>query len=726
MKKRMTAIMPLLCLICSLLFGCGVTDADSAVSTGSTEKNDHTDSMESADQTTAQEPLWEEGEYYDIFVEQEHIFQWEEKDGKALPKEGSRFIGMQFYQNEPVQLWLIPDKIPWIVDLCLCRPDGSREVLIEEISVEHTYHAYLDQEGNIYWWYNPIVKREAGGAELLSSGMLVKYLSSGEVLFEKPMDTKLEILDMCQAENGRLYATMRGEEDLWLVELDPATGQETKLFGGQPVAKAMDSLTLGICKDQPASWFMNTVGIIGADKGANNLVLGGSSYMAPTEYNIRRIKHDFRILEDGSVEVLWADSNGGAGLVEKLTVSKIEKTPIVVRAWAPTTWLTKRIAGFNQSNETYHVVIDNQAESREDFARLTSIEIASGKGPDILTGGLMYDYILGMMEKGALEDLRPYMEESGIREEDYFPFVFAQWRDDKGIYGVNPSSPGLYGYVMEASVLLGTQEPDIEVLVDALLARQEKEAFMEGFDSQDLLDIFLKGSDTLWGMVDWEQGSCDFHTDLFAKLLETAKRYSDETGGGEKSYIASYWGLHDIFHFESLADRTEEGKVVCGVMFDDGCHAAVASSAILVINANSSNKEGAWEFISYLLSDDTQIATDEIGLASRNAFDTWVEKQREKVADGKEIYELRRGARLPDGSYEIVEQRTFSEADVTKERVQEYLETLEDARICPFRISPVLEIIKEEAEYYFNGSKSAEEVSRIITNRVQLYLDERK
>ena len=52
------------------------------------------------------------------------------------------------------------------------------------------------------------------------------------------------------------------------------------------------------------------------------------------------------------------------------------------------------------------------------------------------------------------------------------------------------------------------------------------------------------------------------------------------------------------------------------------------------------------------------------------------------------------------------------------------METLEDARPYPLRTAPILDIISEEAADYFNGSKSAAEVARLVANRVQTYLDE--
>ena len=48
--------------------------------------------------------ITERTEYYDIVIEQEPLFQWEQK-GKILPTSITKavFVCMQFYQEEPVQ-----------------------------------------------------------------------------------------------------------------------------------------------------------------------------------------------------------------------------------------------------------------------------------------------------------------------------------------------------------------------------------------------------------------------------------------------------------------------------------------------------------------------------------------------------------------------------------------------------------------------------------------------
>ena len=64
--------------------------------------------------------------------------------------------------------------------------------------------------------------------------------------------------------------------------------------------------------------------------------------------------------------------------------------------------------------------------------------------------------------------------------------------------------------------------------------------------------------------------------------------------------------------------------------------------------------------------------------------------------------------------------------DPTEEKVEQVRRALEDSQVPPLKTQPILNIICEEAEAYFSGAKSIEEVTPIIQNRVQLYLDERR
>lgn len=536
--------------------------------------------------------------------------------------------------------------------------------------------------------------------------------------------------EMREIPEGRVYLIFSetgAERDRKLAELDPATGLVTELDAVRLTEQDLSGQKLGVWGDRLARFkfggiFDYEIAVMNTADGSEESVFSsaGTSYMPPENYTLC----DYRALEDESVETLWTAWDGSKSLRQVLRMEKGEKIPIVLRGHiSAVSWFSKQINSFNQQNETYHVIVeDDTGDDLEELARLTSVQIASGKGPDILCGGLMKEYIPGMLEKGALEDLRPFMEKSGIREEDFFPFTFDTWRSGDTICGISPASPSLTGYCMDSSVLGGTEEPDIEALTDALLAGQEKAIFLKRYDSGKLLELLLRGTETLWGMVDWENRSCDFNGELFQKLLEVAKRYGDDGNPGEISCIAERRSLGAIQYFDDRQEREENGKVICGVLFDDGCHAAVEPDSALAINANSSNKEGAWEFISFLLGEEAQSGESGVPV-SRKGYDAWVERQKKRFAGGKREEEIHCNL-MPDGSYAYQGTVVYTEADVADEIIEEYTEMMEDTRTYSLRTAPILAIIREEAEDYFQGNKSPEEVSRLITNRVQLYLDE--
>ena len=163
--------------------------------------------------------------------------------------------------------------------------------------------------------------------------------------------------------------------------------------------------------------------------------------------------------------------------------------------------------------------------------------------------------------------------------------------------------------------------------------------------------------------------------------------------------------------------------MTCGVLFDDGCHGAQDSTRTMAVNSNSGHKEGAWEFLCFLLGDEAQFsARTVLPPVSRRNFETWLEKQREQVQGEKNSGAI---IQIIMPNNEITTSVvTYTEEDLTEEKIEEYRKALEEARSCPIRTAPILDIILEESADYFSGSKSAEAVSEIVANKVKIYLDE--
>ena len=272
----------------------------------------------------------------------------------------------------------------------------------------------------------------------------------------------------------------------------------------------------------------------------------------------------------------------------------------------------------------------------------------------------------------------------------------------------------IYYEEMDAEVLGSAEPPDIETLADALLAREGNAVYRQGLTSEGLLNTFLQGSESLWGMVDWKAGSCDFNTPLFEKLLEAARRYGYDDRRTLEQEITHRIDVTSYFHFSSPAEQKEEGLVSVGTLFDDGCHVVSYPLYAMAINSNSPHKEGAWEFIEFLLGEEVQYREELYLLpVHRESFDKWLEWELWWLTESR--FENGRGY-IP----------VYHGENTSAEKVNAYKKAIEDAKPLPTQTAPILKIIQEEAEDYFNGSKNAEEVSRVINNRVQLYLDERK
>lgn len=688
--------------------------------------------------------LAERTEYYDFRVEAEAPFDlglWEQNDQeqgvqRTISGGGIFYLPLstQYWKGEPVQLWA--EASPEGVKVRLYRADGSGELLLQDAPEQYCvyekfsdkYEWYMDQEGDFYCYRTNYVFSKDTGDVSLPQIKIARILSSGEVLYEAITEPGISIRDFCQTEDGRVYLLLQEAEEVQirLAELDSSTGEilpesVTELpfqrdFPAVLGSRGDSPAVLGYCNED------RNLRVVSVDetggKAVPVLYFAGTSYGRQVDMTLQ----DLRMPEAGRVEILQSDIDGVDCLLERLQMEKVERIPIVVRAGSfADDDFKKDIALFNQKSGIYHVILEEcvNQENLEDFARLTSVQMNAGNGPDLLYGSdLMADYISGMLEKGALEDLKPYMEADGIREEDYFPLVFSAWRQGEKIYGAVYRT-WVWQRTIREEVLGSRDTPDIETLVDALLAGEGECLYASGYGPDQVLQEWLEWTESLWGMVDWEQGSCNFDTELFRKLLEAAARYGDDGRRNSMLAVAGGNNFQNVFTFSDSAGLEAKGEVICGPLFDDGCYTNAYSTAVLAINASSAHKEGAWEFIRFLLGEEIQgVTSDTVSMhigdapVNREYFRKWIE------------YTIAKGTQRKAGmGYSYV---PYEGVVVSEEWKAEYIHAVEEARYQPVRTAFVLEIILNEAEDYFKGDKSVEEVIKVINNRVQLYLDENK
>lgn len=664
---------------------------------------------------------------YDIRSEVKELFGAED---------GAELVFAQYYQGEPVQLrckWGEDKELGAVANIYLYKEDGSSQLLFEGLadSVNKIIGGIglLAQDGSLYYIKNQFVR---------------KWDPDGRLVYEKDLGVRAR--DICQLADGTIVLLADDDKDKFiramLMELEADTGNAAGLNNVMLGMGGLGGYYIGIAAGQEGLLVIErSDGICEVDleSGSRRTVMSfqNATIELSSGYgDVTRTMHDFRMLESGEAEILWGEAGatepGEIPWVnetvscETLCMVETDRIVLVLRGYSLSDqWLKEQVASFNQSNQVYQVMLDAAGEGveEEDFARQTSIEMAAGKGPDILYDGVLDSYEQGVMEKGGFVDLQPYVE-SSIDEEQYFPIAFGSCRQGDALYGINIQIRAT-GWIMKGEVLGGNETPDVETLVDALLAWPEEGMYGVNCDEEKILRSFLEGSETLWGMIDWEQGVCDFSGELFAKMLQAAKRYPYDW---DKDCPILVWEdlFSSFYYFGSSAMQEKTGNVVAGTLFDDGCFAKKQfSGADFAVNVNSAHKEGAWEFISFLLGEEAQLALvdDRDVPVNRIAFEKALKNSLGEVADGKTVdvgaYIMRDGQIKKDQNW-----HTYSEEDITEEWVEEYRRAMEEVRTIPLRTESILEIICQEAEDYFADRKSAEQVAEIVENRVQLYLDE--
>lgn len=646
----------------------------------------------------------QESEYYDIRVEEEDIF------NSQLP---GYYYGFQFYGDDMIQIMLgatTKQEGVWLL-----RTDGSSEKLLPEYS-DYGGSWFLTSQGQSILFYNS-----------LTYGYRIQVLSrEGEKLFSYDGVSGRSV---CEMEDGRIYLLAEEDDNVFLAEMNLSTGTLRKLDGLslnlerrlglnvvplQCLGTGPDGLMLmdcdGIWKIEEAE-----------NRASKSLVLSfdSTSYMdmisdPATNPNFDlRYASGFRVLEDGGVELLWRYRDSGRGLLQTLHYEKTKETRLRLRCSSLSSWMAERITEFNRTNGTYRVVIEQtrfSEEDFEDFRQRTDMEIGAGKGADMIFGIVSYNFS-ALQEKGALADLAPYLEKSGTIKEDYFPAAFARTKEQGPICGIFPELVCSSLWISR-DVLAGYEGLDIGTVLDALLNYPEKGSF-EGFPKRYILTFFLQGSEDLWGMVDYESGTCDFDTELFQKILNVAKRYSQQAYMDSPAIL----GDRDVVPlglFESEAELLAQGKEAFGYFFDDGVYPMAPWGNILAVNEKSENKDGCWEFILFLLQEDSQrkLPTDH----------SIYPPSSRKVFAERQAYELEwSGKNEP-----ITARLSYSHGECTEEDAAEQLELMEQIHFPSLDTMYIQDIIWDEAQDYIDGIKSMDVIIENINNRVQLFLDENR
>ena len=464
--------------------------------------------------------------------------------------------------------------------------------------------------------------------------------------------------------------------------------------------------------------------------------------------NVRK----FSQLEDGRILAViedWENNDSGIALLTKKKAEEVpQKETIVVATMGGSYSLQSRAVKFNKASDKYHISVrdyvdyNNWTENTwsDALTNLNNDITSSNNCPDMID--LANLNIPQLVAKDVLEDLSPYLEKSGrVNRGDFVENILEAYTYDGRLVSV-PSYFSMRTVIGSASMVGSEGGWTLEQLI--ALANEHPDA--ELFDRVSKLSILqtamMFNEDAF---INWETGECSFDTDGFKNILEFVNRFPDEVNweqGADSEPARIQNGevlLSDafIYDFNQLQMYNEifQGDYNCvGFPTVDGSggHALSASEAY-AITTKSEKKDGAWEFLESILAEED----NNLYYSGFPTLKSKLEKMAEEAVtpdyvtdENGEIMKDENGeAIINEGvssvGYEDGWSYTYRLA--TQEEVDKVMELMDLAKPVSYNgDDEISKIINEEAEAFFKGQKSVDEVAGIIQNCVNNYVGETK
>ncbi|MBQ7776132.1 MAG: extracellular solute-binding protein [Lachnospiraceae bacterium] len=391
------------------------------------------------------------------------------------------------------------------------------------------------------------------------------------------------------------------------------------------------------------------------------------------------------------------------------------------------------VVAFNKSNAEYYVEIltADEGTSAGDYWEREMIEISAGKGPDLFsktTLATFHTYV----QKGVMEDLMPYIERD-LNVEDYVESsLFAYARDGK-VYALE--SDFIISLYVGSKDILGAKESWTFAEMEQIMAKNPQLTTFR--DTHGNVGSLLK---------DYLGFGSPSYTDYdtLKKCIAFDKAYSknlpsDTHALPGKTVLVEQINISNALDLVDYETLYETALTPVGYVNEKG-NGILHSSFGWSINSASKQKEGAWAFLRYLLSEEYQrayvtdfspmkeILEEQLIYYGQPISYTYYDKE------AGEEYTFTTGHRLNRTSDAtqitpayVAEHGTASiEIDcMTTEQLDTIRRLIDNSRTSCFDWDTTAHnIIFEEAEYYFNEERSLEEVMRNIENRMELYMAE--
>lgn len=372
--------------------------------------------------------------------------------------------------------------------------------------------------------------------------------------------------------------------------------------------------------------------------------------------------------------------------------------------------------------QTYKQIGEKQDPNDiENYLKQTNTELLSGKGADIIEVSRLP--IGKYVNKNLLVNLSDMMEQDkSLNKSDLQMNILESAKVNGSLYAI-PFAFFLNTFVGDGDILekSGVNVDDTNWTwkqfgeLSQQILKQEgagsnQYALYDYLPEQILIEMV---EDSYAELVDRTTQEAKFDSPLFMEMMtQTKKMYDDQIITSKSAetgkqffnswvlyYPADFIGPYSTFANPKLLKKPHGQGQTGEVTF--------SSPFQLAIQAKSAVKEEAWQFISFLLSEEAQTMQELYGFSIlKSVNEKNLDEAQKQVNSGTMKREDGTAIKVPDEAFDhfkalINEANRFASLDRT-----------------------VFSIIDEESKSFFSGQKSVDEVANLIQSRVTTYLNE--
>lgn len=410
--------------------------------------------------------------------------------------------------------------------------------------------------------------------------------------------------------------------------------------------------------------------------------------------------------------------------------------------------IRRRIITFNKQSDKYRIEVKDysQYNTEDDYeagqTKLTT-EILSGQVPDLFAVDQMP--ISRIAAKGYLEDLWPFIDkdtELGGRSGVVEPIFNAIAKNGKLYYIVSSAQIMTVGGPAQlVGSKMGWTLADLKAAYDQMPPGAD--IFSIGYTKENVLRDFLVMLED--DFINWETGEVTFDSQEFIDVLNFADMFpaefdwesyygpdfnwdvdyeDDATRIASGKQMLSIVNVNDFVYWRQYQTYFGGDMTFIGYPTGDGSlGSAFSVDGGIAMSSTCKDKDGAWEFLRYLLTEEYQTQNSWSIPTNKKVF-----QQRLKEAMTPQYYT----------DYETGEQvkQPTTWVYINGEEIQLYELTQEDARKLQDLInatehiytydSTVYDVVSDECAAFFAGQSSAENTAKMIQSRMNIYVNEKR